>query len=203
MKKAFLLLTILGLTAAGCNRNATETPVPKGDLPFQEDAQEIRDISLKQSLVPYTQGLLNVAYSAHDKRSDFNQRIKDLDDASLTVAATAAGPYGAVAQNEFLQIWRSLTVGMVDYTVGVRNVDQVKISQANYLLSAFVKDMEDFFAKYDSKVSSSEIRKALNIYMLNLKSTVRAYNAGDKERVNFLEKEAAIYSLELAELFEN
>lgn len=203
MKKTFLILAILGLTAAGCNRNAVETSIPEGDLPFQEGQQASQNVSLKQSMVQYTQGLLNVTYSAHDKKNDFNQRMKDLDDATLLVAAAAAGPYGAVAQNEFLQIWRILTVGMVDYTVGVRNADEVKISQANYLLSSFLTDTEDFFVKYGAKVSSSQTRKALSIHISNLKSTVRAYNSGDMERVSTLEKEAALHSLSLAELFKN
>lgn len=203
MKKTFLLLTILGLTAVGCNRNTAEAPILEGDLPFQEGVQVNQDVSLKQSLVQYTQGLLNVTYSAHAKRSDFNQRLKDLDDATITVAANAAGPYGAVAQNEFLQIWRSLTVGMVDYTVGIRNADQVKISQANYLLSLFVKDTEDFFVKYDTKVPGLQVSRALNIHILNLKNTVGAYNTSDMGKVEALEKEAALYSLDLVELFEN
>lgn len=192
-KKSLLIsaVAILGLTtiAAGCNKqSSTEAAMENSDSAMHSskdvsnhsEAQGNLQVSLTQLFGQHVDLAAAATRAGFDGRSkDFDASAKALDNNSVSIAKAIGSVYGPQAESQFLAVWRSHIGFFVDYTVAAKAGDKAGMDKAVQNLTGYVDASSQFLASANPNLSQADLKTKITEHVLQLKSAVDAYGAGD------------------------
>lgn len=116
-----------------------------------------------------------------DGDPDFGASAAELDKNSVALSKAVGSVYGAEAEKQFLEIWRSHIGFFVDYTVAAKAGDKVKMEQAVANLNGYVDAIANFFSKANPNLPKEAVAQLVTEHVMHLKGAVDTYGAGNYE----------------------
>lgn len=114
-----------------------------------------------------------------DGQPHFEASAAQLDKNSVELSKAVGSVYGADAEKQFLEIWRSHIGFFVDYTVAAKAGDQAGMDMAVQNLNGYVDAISDFFSKANPNLPREDVKKLVGEHVGLLKGAVDAHGAGN------------------------
>ena len=170
--KAFIqqIVTLIQSILAAAQAETRRTDTKAADLRVLLNALERQHVDLASAAV-------RAGFDAH---ASFDKAAAELDKNSVAISDAIGSVYGDSAKAPFLAIWRSHIGFFVDYTLGAKAGDKVKMDKAvKDLTEGYVPAIADFLSKANPNLPRAAVAQLVTQHVLDLKAAVDAYGAGD------------------------
>lgn len=114
-----------------------------------------------------------------DGSADFKASADALDANSVALSKAVGSVYGAEAEAKFLEIWRSHIGFFVDYTVGAKTGDKVKMDKAVSDLGGYADAISDLLSGANPNLPREAVKQLIVDHIGLLKGAVDKYGAKD------------------------
>lgn len=120
----------------------------------------------------------------------FDASTKSLDANSVELSKAIGSIYGAEAEAQFLEIWRSHIGFFVDYTVAAKAGDTAGMEEAVQNLNGYVEAISTFLSGANPNLPKEAVASLVTEHVGLLKKAVDAHGAGDYVASYEAQKEA-------------
>jgi hypothetical protein len=195
---AMAVLLAIAPTALAASPSPSGHHAPGGPVDLGSPAAELR-VDLDRLLAEHAFLTIEQMRSGLVDSPDFAAAATAVEANSTEVAAAIGSIYGDAAIEPFGDIWRSHIGYLVDYSIGLREVDAPAREAALAGLADYRDSLRTFLADANPGVELAEIAEALDMHTAQLIEFIDATHEGDHRRAYALEREAYPHMFEVGD----